>query len=109
MKSKYSSAIAAVTALFAFAGSASAQHALVRQAALTRAGETTQAVTYHPLLSRDRIVAVVRARHIRFVGTPYLYNGRYLMRCYANDGQLGYCQVDPYSGAFIGVDLRLES
>ena len=59
------------------------------------------------LLPRDRVVEVVRARHIRLAGDPYLYNGRYIVRCYDRFGRLAYCQVDPYSGAFIGIALRL--
>lgn len=59
------------------------------------------------LLPRARVVEVIRGRHIRFVGDPYLYNGRYVMRCYDRLGRLAYCQVDPYSGAFLGIDLRL--
>ena len=59
------------------------------------------------LLPRDRVVEVIRGRHIRFVGDPYLYNGRYVMRCYDKLGRLAYCQVDPYSGAFLGINLRL--
>jgi ethanolamine ammonia-lyase large subunit len=59
------------------------------------------------LLPRERVVEVIRGRHIRFVGDPYLYNGRYVMRCYDKLGRLAYCQVDPYSGAFLGIDLQL--
>lgn len=109
MPSKRSAAIAAAAFAISLGGAASAQHVIVRQPEAPRAAATLQPASYHALLPRDRVVAVVRARHIRFLGTPYLYNGRYLMRCYDSAGRLGYCQVDPYSGAFIGVDLRLDS
>jgi hypothetical protein len=59
------------------------------------------------LLPRERVVEVIRGRHIRSAGDPYLYNGRYVMRCYDKAGRLAYCQVDPYSGAFLGIDLQL--
>lgn len=59
------------------------------------------------LLSTARVTEIVRAQHVRSTGDPYLYNGRYLMRCYDRSGQLGYCTVDPYSGAFLGVHATL--
>ncbi|HEY1962244.1 MAG TPA: hypothetical protein VGG69_07495 [Rhizomicrobium sp.] len=59
------------------------------------------------LLTSTRISEIVHAQHVRSVGDPYLYNGRYLMRCYDRSGQLGYCTVDPYSGAFLGVHVTL--
>jgi hypothetical protein len=109
MPPKHPAAIAAAVFAISLGSAASAQHAVVRQPEAPRASASMQPASYHALLPRDRVVAVVRARHIRFLGTPYLYNGRYLMRCYDSAGRLGYCQVDPYSGAFIGVDLRLDS
>ena len=60
-----------------------------------------------PLIARTRVVEVLRGRHIRFVGTPYFYGGRYLVRCYDSFGRLAYCSVDPYSGAFLGIRVRL--
>ena len=59
------------------------------------------------LLSTARVSEIVRAQHIRSVGEPYLYNGQYLQRCYDRSGQLAYCTVDPYSGAFLGVHMTL--
>lgn len=59
------------------------------------------------LLSSARVSEIVHAQHVRSVGDPYLYNGRYLMRCYDRSGQLAYCTVDPYSGAFLGVHATL--
>lgn len=109
MKPKHRSALAAASLAISLASAASAQHAILRQPSASRSGTAVEPAIYHPPLSRERVVAVVRAHHVRFVGTPYLYNGRYLMRCYDAASRLGYCQVDPYSGAFIGVDLRLDS
>jgi hypothetical protein len=59
------------------------------------------------LLSTERAASVIRARHIRFIGDPYLYNGRYVVRCYDERGLLAYCAVDPYSGAFLGLHVTL--
>ena len=59
------------------------------------------------LLSSERAADVIRAQHIRFVGEPYLYNGRYIARCYNESGHLAYCAVDPYYGAFLGVHATL--
>lgn len=56
---------------------------------------------------RTRVVEVLRARHIRYVGVPFLYGGTYLVRCYDQFGRLAYCQVNPYTGAFIGFTFRL--
>ena len=59
------------------------------------------------LLSSERAADVIRAQHIRFVGEPYLYNGRYIARCFDESGRLAYCAVDPYYGAFLGVHASL--
>ena len=58
-------------------------------------------------IARDRVYDVFRARHIHYVGTPYLYDGYYVARCYGAYGRLEYCRVDPYTGAFIGFSVRL--
>ena len=58
-------------------------------------------------IAHDRVIEVLRARHIRYIGAPYIYGGQYVVRCYDNFGRLAYCSVDPYSGAFIGFRVRL--
>lgn len=58
-------------------------------------------------IAHDRVIEVLRARHIRYIGAPYIYGGQYVVRCYDNFGRLSYCSVDPYSGAFIGFKVRL--
>jgi len=61
----------------------------------------------HRFVARDRVLRVIRARHIRYIGQPYIYGGRYVVRCYDTFGRLAYCSVDPYSGAFLGFRVRL--
>ena len=56
---------------------------------------------------RDRVVEIVRARHIRFVGTPYMYRGYYVLRCYDRFGQMAFCRIHPRTGAFLGISVRL--
>ncbi len=58
-------------------------------------------------IGRDRVVQVVRARNIRFVGAPYMYRGYYVLRCYDRFGRLAFCKVHPRTGAFLGISVRL--
>ena len=95
--------------LKAFTMTAAVALGLIAAAASAAPSATVKVRSNAPqhLLPRERITEVVRARHIRFAGDPYLYNGRYIMRCYDKLGRLAYCEIDPYSGAFIGISLRL--
>jgi hypothetical protein len=91
---------------------AAAGMATIASSAALAAGGYERAVDRIPshavaLLSTARVSEIVRAQHIRSVGDPYLYNGRYLLRCYDHAGQLAYCTVDPYSGEFLGVHVTL--
>lgn len=58
-------------------------------------------------IGRDRAVEVVRARGIRVVGTPYMYRGFYVVRCYDRFGRMAFCRIHPRTGAFLGVSVRL--
>ena len=58
-------------------------------------------------ITRDRAWGVFRARGIRIVGTPYIYGGAYVVRCYDPRGRLAYCRVDPYTGSWLGITLHL--
>jgi len=64
-------------------------------------------VEHRNVIARERVVDVFRTQHVRFVGSPYLYNGYYVARCYDSFGRLEYCRVDPYTGAFVGFTFRL--
>lgn len=59
------------------------------------------------VIDRGRVVEVVRAQHIRFVGQPYMYRGEYVMRCFDRFGRHAFCRVNPRNGAFLGVSVRL--
>jgi hypothetical protein len=58
-------------------------------------------------IERNRVIEIVRARKIRYVGVPYMYRGYYVMRCYDRFGRFGYCRINPLTGAFLGVSIRL--
>jgi hypothetical protein len=61
----------------------------------------------HRFIEHTRVIEVLRGRHIRYIGEPYMYGGAYVVRCYDTFGRLAYCRVDPYSGAFLGINVRL--
>lgn len=58
-------------------------------------------------IGRDRVIEVVRGRHIRFVGQPYMHRGYYVLRCYDRLGRVAYCRINPRTGAFLGISVRL--
>jgi len=54
-------------------------------------------------VDRDRVFMELRQHHYgHFVGNPYWYNGRYVVRSYEH-GHTVYLEVNPYTGGFIGV------
>ena len=59
------------------------------------------------VIDRGRVIEVVRARNIRFVGQPYMYRGEYVMRCFDRHGRHAFCRVNPHTGAFLGVSVRI--
>ena len=55
-------------------------------------------------VDRDRVFTTLRAHHYaRFVGDPYWYDGRYVVRTYDRDGRVIFVEVNPYTGGFVGV------
>jgi len=42
-------------------------------------------------------------RYYRFVGDPYWYQGRYVVRTYDRFGRVVVVEVNPYTGAYIGL------
>jgi len=58
-------------------------------------------------IGRDRVIAIVRARKIRYVGMPYWYRGYYVLRCYDRFGRMAFCRIQPRTGAFLGISVRL--
>jgi hypothetical protein len=58
-------------------------------------------------IDRGRVLEVVKARNIRVVGAPYMYRGFYVMKCVNRFGRTAFCKVNPRTGAFLGVSVRL--
>jgi hypothetical protein len=58
-------------------------------------------------IDRGRVLQVVRARNIRVVGTPYMYRGYYVVKCVNRFGRTAFCKVNPRTGGFLGVSVRL--
>src|SRR6185312_4281512 len=54
-------------------------------------------------IARDRVFFNLRHRgYVRFVGDPYFYHGRYVVRTYNRWGRIVFVEINPYDGAFIG-------
>ena len=54
-------------------------------------------------VDRDRVFLELRNNHYgHFVGDPYWYNGRYVVKSYRH-GHVVLLEVNPYTGGFIGV------
>jgi len=99
--------IAGATALVVAAGWVSADNNLARTRIV---GASVSAIVHERgrhMIEHDRVIELLRARHVRYIGQPYLNNGRYVIRCYDDLARLSYCFVDPYSGKFLGISLRL--
>ncbi|MBU6297518.1 MAG: hypothetical protein KGJ79_15420 [Alphaproteobacteria bacterium] len=59
---------------------------------------------YRGYVDRDVVYRNLRAHHYdRWVGNPYWFNGRYVVRSYDRFGRVVYVEVNPYTGGFIGV------
>jgi hypothetical protein len=55
-------------------------------------------------IGRDRVFLELR-RHsfTRFIGDPYWFQGRFVVKTYDRFGRVVYVEVNPYTGAYIGV------
>ena len=59
---------------------------------------------YRGYVHRDSVFRSLRAhRYSRFVGDPYWFQGRYVVRTYDRFGHVVLVEVNPYTGGFIGV------
>lgn len=59
---------------------------------------------YRGFVARDRVFGELRRHHYtRFAGDPYWFNGRYVVKTYDDRGRLVFVELNPYTGAFIGV------
>ncbi|MEI9932735.1 MAG: hypothetical protein WDM89_19930 [Rhizomicrobium sp.] len=58
---------------------------------------------YRNYVARDRVFVALRNRgYVRFVGDPYFYHDRYVVRSYNRFGKIVFVEVNPYTGGFIG-------
>ena len=58
---------------------------------------------FHAYIGRDRVFLNLRNRgYVRFIGDPYFYNGRYVVKSYNRFGKVVFVEVNPYTGGFIG-------
>ncbi|MEI9995678.1 MAG: hypothetical protein WDM91_13870 [Rhizomicrobium sp.] len=44
----------------------------------------------------------LRARHIRYVGTPYFVRGHYVVKSFDRFGHVKFVEVNPHTGGYIG-------
>jgi len=58
-------------------------------------------------IGRDRVVEVVKARNIRVIGEPYMHRGFYVVKCRERHGRVAFCRINPRTGAFLGITVRL--
>ena len=58
----------------------------------------------HGYVDRDRVFFGLRQHHYsRFIGDPFWFNDRYVVRTYDRFGHIVMVEVDPYTGDVIGV------
>ncbi|HEY0281071.1 MAG TPA: hypothetical protein VGC27_00405 [Rhizomicrobium sp.] len=58
----------------------------------------------HGYVDHKRVFVNLRKHHYtRFVGNPYWYQGRYVVRSYDRVGRVVFVEVNPYTGGFVGV------
>jgi len=59
---------------------------------------------YRGFAGRDFYFRSLRAHHYtRWDGDPYWFNGRFVIRSYDHFGRPVFVELNPYTGAFIGV------
>ena len=57
----------------------------------------------HGYVGHDRVFMGLRSHNYnRFIGNPYWYHGRYVVRTYDRWGNVVFVEVNPYTGGFIG-------
>ena len=58
---------------------------------------------FHHYVAHDRIFLELRRHHYnRWIGDPYFYHGRYVVRSYDRAGRVVFVELNPYTGGFIG-------
>jgi hypothetical protein len=64
-------------------------------------------VGHRHYIARDRVVEVVRGRNIEVVGQPYMHRGVYVVKCRDRAGRIAFCRINPRTGAFLGINVKL--
>lgn len=54
-----------------------------------------------PYIVRERVYEILRAKHYRYIGVPYFYGGKYLIRSYDARGRIVIVTIDPFTGAWL--------
>ena len=58
---------------------------------------------HRPYVARTRVYETLRTHRYVGLGNPYFFHGRYVVRSHDRFGHVVLVQIDPYTGAFIGV------
>jgi len=59
---------------------------------------------YRGFVAQDRVFQSLRGHgYARFNGSPYWHQGRYVVKSYDRRGRAVFIEVNPYTGAYVGV------
>src|SRR5437868_3702264 len=56
-----------------------------------------------PTVARERVVDTLRLHHFRAVADPVFVRGHYVVRSHDRFGRIVFVEVNPHSGAFMGL------
>jgi hypothetical protein len=73
-----------------------ARHEVMRNAEVRHDGR-------RPVVVRTRVLETLRLHRFVGLGDPYFFHGRYVVRSHDRFGHVVLVQIDPYTGAYIGV------
>lgn len=58
---------------------------------------------HRPYVARTRVFETLRLHRYVGLGDPYFFHGRYVVRSHDRFGHVVLVQIDPWTGAYIGV------
>ncbi len=58
---------------------------------------------HRPYVARERVFETLRLHRYVGIGEPYFFHGRYVVRSHDRFGHVVLVQLDPWTGAYIGV------
>jgi hypothetical protein len=88
------------------AGSADAQPVYVGHGIHQHYGDRRVITTRRVVVDHRVVFDNLRVHRIRYVGNPYFVRGHYVVRSHDRFGRPAFVEVNPYTGAYIGV-IRL--